>query len=292
MLRRLLLGFLAVSVLVPASAAAHSKVSFIPPFRVAGTNGYKVEIYAQDDQQYGPSVLISFWNRTTETTYQAPGVIDADGYSASFGRFGFVDVHYEEGKPRLVKDCRGRKQKEGDGRFTGTIEFHGEEHFSEADYPWFEARQVSQYESICWVVGEGGGKGARLDGLSRYATTKAFANGKRGRVRFQATAQNKLGPLIIYRSLQAFGPQKDFVWSPRLTSARVTPPAPFHGSASFHLKKEKGNFELGRWSGHLSVDFPGFRGYPLTARPTLGIIKPGGCKVSSSDRPRPPVICL
>jgi hypothetical protein len=201
-------------------------------------------MYAQIDRRYGPSVSISLWNRNSETTYVAPGRIDAHGFSASFGRFGWVDVHYEEGKPRLVKDCRGRERKDGDGRFTGTIEFHGEEHFSEADYPWFEARQVSQYESICWVAGEGGARGASLSGLSRYATTKAFANGKGGRVRFQATAQNKLGSLIIYRGLQAFGPQKDFLWSSRLTSARITPPAPLHGSASFHLKKAKGNFCL------------------------------------------------
>jgi hypothetical protein len=292
MLRRLLLGCVSVALLAPATAVAHAKVTFIPPFRIAGTNGYRVEMYAEVDRRYGPSVSISFWNRTSQTTYVAPGRINADGFSASFGHFGWVDIHYEPGKPRLVKDCRGRKRKEGDGRFTGTIEFHGEAHFSEADYPWFEARQISQYESICWVVGEGGAKGASLTGLSRYGTTHASANGKGGRVRFQATAQNKLGSLRIYRSLQAFGPQKDFVWSPRLTSARVTPPEPFHGSASFHLRKEKGNFELGRWRGDLTVDFPGFRAYPLAARPTLGIIQPGGCKVRSSHRPRPPVICL
>lgn len=265
-------------------------MNFIPPFRIQGTNGYEVEMYADAEGPNGPSVSISFWNHTSQTIYVAPGLVESDGYSASFGRFGWVDIHYEEGKPRRVKDCRGRARKEGAGHFTGTIEFHGEDHFSEAHYPLLDARQISQYESICWVVGEGGAKGASLTGLSRFATTKAFANGEGGRVRFEATAVNKLGPLMIYRNLQVFGPATDFVWSRRLTSARVTPPAPFHGSASFH--RSHAHSDLGRWRGTLTVDFPGFRRYPLAAHPTLGILDPGGCKVRASHRPGPPILCL
>jgi hypothetical protein len=279
-----------LSLLAPASAVAHPPVDFIPPFRVAGTNGYEVEAYAEPEGRNGnPTVTISIWDGNTQTTYVAPGRVEWNGYSANFGRFGSIDIHYERLPSRKIKDCRGRERNEDAGRFTGSIDFHGERHFTEVAYPWLEARQTSQYESICWVVDEDG-KGARLDGLSRWAEAKAFANGEGGRVRFDAEAVNSIGPMTIYRYLQVFGPAKDFVWSRQFTSARITPPTPFHGSASFHVKH--GSYELGRFQGDLTVDFPGFRHYPLATKPTLGILKPGGCRVRGSHRPRPPVPCL
>jgi hypothetical protein len=279
-----------LSLLAPASAVAHPPVDFIPPFRVAGTNGYEVEAYAEPEGRDGkPTVTISIWDGNTQTIYVAPGRVEWNGYSANFGRFGSIDIHYEELPQRKVKDCYGREREELAGRITGSIDFHGERHFTEVDYPWLETRPVSQYESICWVVDEGGG-GARLDGLSRWGEASAFANGRGGRVRFGATAVNSLGPMTIYRYLQVFGPAKDFVWSRHLTSARITPPTPFHGSASFHVKP--GDYELGRFQGNLTVDFPGFRGYPLTTKPTLGVIKSGGCRVRGSHRPGPPILCL
>jgi hypothetical protein len=290
MLRRFLLAVATVALLAPASALAHKRADFVPPFRVAGTNGYEVEAYTvAEDRNGDPAVTISIWNRRSQTIYVAPGRVESDGYSADFGRFGSIDVHYEELPPRKVKDCRGREREELAGRITGSIDFHGERHFTEVDYPWLDTRPVSQYDSICWVVDEGGG-GARLNGLSRWGEASAFANGRGGRVRFAATAVNSLGRMTIYRFLQVFGPAKDFVWSRQLTSARITPPAPFHGSASFHVKP--GDYELGRFQGDLTVDFPGFRGYPLTTKPTLGVIKPGGCRVRGSHRLGPPVLCF
>ncbi|HKZ12835.1 MAG TPA: hypothetical protein VJL81_03210 [Solirubrobacterales bacterium] len=263
-------------------------MKFIPPFRVAGTNGYEVEIYADPRGVDGPSVSISFWNRTSQTTYVAPGHVESDGYSASFGRFGWIDVHYERWKTRTVRGCRGRVDEER-GRFTGTVEFHGEDRFSEAHYPWLDAHQIPQGGSYCWSVDEGG-KGAELVGLSRWGEVKAFTNGETGRVRFDASAVNKLRSVTVYRYLQAFGPAEDFVRSRQFISARVTPPDPFHGSASYHLDKR--SREYGNWRGNLTVDFPGFRGYPLTTSPTLGILEPGGCRVRGSHRSGPPVLCL
>jgi hypothetical protein len=289
-LRRLLLALAAVGLLAPASAVAHSRADFIPPFRVAGTNGYEVEAYAEAEDRNGdPAVSISIWDGNSQTIYVAPGRVEWDGFSANFGRFGSIDIHYERLPSRKVKDCHGREREESAGRLTGSIDFHAERHFTEVDHPWLEARQVSQYESICWVVDEGGG-GATLHGLSRWGEAKAFANGNRGPVRFTAEAVNSIGRVTIYRFLQAFGPAKDFVRSRQLTSARITPPAPFHGSASFHVKD--GNLELGRWQGNLTVDFPGFRRYPLATKPTLGILKSGGCRVRGSNRLAPPVPCL
>jgi hypothetical protein len=108
-----------------------------------------------------------------------------------------------------------------------------------------------------------------------------------GRVRFLARAENEYGSLRIYRSNEAFGPATDFVWSRRFRSARVTPPPPFHGTASYRVSRAHEN-----WRGNLSVDFPGFRGYPLTYRPTVAFFGPGVCKVRGSHRYRPPGLCL
>jgi hypothetical protein len=162
----------------------------------------------------------------------APSRVEWNGDSANFGRFGSIDIHYERLPPRKVKDCRGLEREEDAGRFTGSIDFHGERHFTEVDYLWLEAHQIP--------AGLRPGEGLRLV------------------------------PTVDFRPHHASGP--------------------FHGSASFHVKR--GTRELGRWQGNLTVEFPGFRRYPLATRPTLGILKPGGCKVRGSQRPGSPVLCL
>lgn len=169
----------------------------------------------------------------------------------------------------------------------GTVEFHAERRFTEVSYPWLDVRSFSDPREHCWSSDEGGSHGATLEGLSRWGTTRAIANGTGGRVRFIADAENKIGPVKIYRFLQAFGPTRGFVWSRRFRSGRVTPPAPFHGTASYHA-----THEFGRWRGNLSVDFPGFPRYPLTTAPTFGILKPGGCKVRGFHRSTPRSACL
>jgi hypothetical protein len=281
---------LALGALMPAGASAHgasSRGRYIPEFRVEGTHGYKIDVYAEAERVDGPEVSISIFDRDSQTVYRVPGRVGADGFSASFGGLGWVDVHYEPGPDLTVKDCRGRPHREVGGRFTGTIEFHGERRFTEADYRWLDARPLSPYAEICRVTGEGGAKGATLEALSRYGTTKAIQNGVAGRVRFAAKAENVSGDLKIYRYIQAFGPAKDFVVGPGFHSARVTPPAPFVGWATFQASRAHA-----KWRGNLGVDFPGFPDYPLTDQPTLTFFGPGGCKVHASRRLQPPASCL
>jgi hypothetical protein len=292
MLRGVSFGLLllALAAPMPAEASAHqgrSHAPYIPEFRVEGTHGYKIDVFAIPAGEYGPEVEVSIFDRDSRTIYKAPGRIGPDGFSAGFGHLGWIDVHYAAGPERIVQDCRGRPRSEVDGRFTGTFEFHGERRFTEADYPRLDARPLSQYEEICWIAGQGGAKGATLEALSRYGTIKAIQNGVAGRVRFAAKAENVSGDLKIYRFIQAFGPAKDFLVGPDFHSARVTPPAPFVGSATFRDSRAHA-----KWRGNLSVDFPGFPDYPLADQPTLTFLGPGGCKIHATRRLQPPISCL
>lgn len=291
MLRRSLIGLAAVVLLAaaPVASAAQSRhqVKYVPELRVAGTHGYKVDIASDPEGENGPTVFVEIWNGHSETTYVAPGQVGSDGYSASFGPLGWVDLHFERERPREVKSCFGEYEEEERGRFTGTIEFHGERRFTEVDDPWLDTGPRGEPHRNCARIDEGGAHGATLEGVSRWGITRVIANGPGGRVRFDARAENEIGSVKIDRFIQAFGPAEDFIWSPQFRSARVTPPAPFHGSANYHAAHE-----FGRWRGNLSVDFPGFPRYPLAKPPRFAILKPGGCKVRGSHLSVAPIFCL
>jgi hypothetical protein len=287
-----LLGLLSVLAGV-ASAAPHAKgrhrsdAPFLPPLRVDASNGYKALVYANSEGEGGPEVTISLFDRRSQTAYSTAGEIGPDGFSASFGHLGWIDVRYEPGPNRIVKNCRGQAEEEIGGRYTGTFEFHGERHFAEIDYPELSVGPDSQYDENCFGVATGGGKGVKLEALSRYGTAQAIENRPGGPVRFTARAKDIEGKMEVFRYLEVFGPPKDFDWSPRLLSARIHPPAPFRGSGTFRASRPHR-----LWRGDLAVDFPDFPRYPLTIRPTLAFLEPGSCKVGGNHRFSPPPGCL
>jgi hypothetical protein len=295
MLRRLAIGVATVALvaLLPTGATAeeagpHPRFAFrMPAFRVAGTKGFTIDVWAEAHGDRGkPEVFVSIWKRHVQTIYAVPGVVGPDGFSASFRHYGWVDVHYAPGPLETVKDCRGKPQKTTGGRFTGTFEFHGEWQFTEADYPRLDVRPLSGYAEGCSWVSTRSRRGAVLSAYSWAGTTEAVQNRPGGKVRFLAHDEEAFGALRIYRYLEAVGPAKDFIWDPRFRSARITPPAPFHGAASFRASRRRSN-----WRGNLTVDFPGFRGFPLTLTPTAAFLEAGSCEIHASHRPQPPIIC-
>jgi hypothetical protein len=294
MLRRTTIAVAAalMAVLFPAAASAHPHArdtGGIPIFRVDGTHGFKIDIWTTlDNEHHPPEVVISIWKRNSQTTYSVPGEIGPQGFAASFRRFGWIDVHYRPGPPMTVKNCRGQSVKAPGGRFTGVFEFHGDYHFTVADYPSLNVRPLSPFADSCVGGSTGRGKGARLVGFSLAGKTEAIQNRPGGPVRFIASAGEEFGSLKIQRYIQTFGPAKDFVWSPKLRSARITPPAPFHGSASFSASRRHDN-----WRGNVTVDFPGFRGFPIIFwSPTAALLEPESCKIDAPNRPVPPIPCV
>lgn len=77
---------------------------------------------------------------------------------------------------------------------------------------------------------------------------------------FEATLKEAWDGIRIERTVSGRQPAAAFDYDPLLRTATVQPSAPFSGVASFH----RGAAPTNRWTGTLSVDFPGKANVPLT----------------------------
>jgi hypothetical protein len=80
---------------------------------------------------------------------------------------------------------------------------------------------------------------------------------------FYAATQESSGRVAIFRSARAEAKRKAVTADNALTRAKVTPPWPFHRTASYSAAPDGSK----TWSGYLSVAFPGAPDYPLTGEP-------------------------
>jgi len=76
---------------------------------------------------------------------------------------------------------------------------------------------------------------------------------------FFATHEESRGKLAIIRVAEARKPRRHIKVNEALTSARLTPPAPFHGSGRYRAAPDGS----ATWTGDLSVNFPGAPRFPL-----------------------------
>lgn len=80
---------------------------------------------------------------------------------------------------------------------------------------------------------------------------------------FYAAAEESRGRVAIFRSARAEAKRKAVKADDALTRAELTPPWPFHNSASYSAAPDGSR----TWSGFLTVAFPGAPRYPLTGEP-------------------------
>jgi hypothetical protein len=97
---------------------------------------------------------------------------------------------------------------------------------------------------------------------------------------FLASVDSRTGPLRVIRAATLFdiGPEDGAAFltpnaTEPLAEATLTPPAPFSGSATFHLE----NPHTASWTGDLAVELPGLGTVPLTG----GAIEAAMCKSST-----------
>ncbi|MGD9734850.1 MAG: hypothetical protein AB7V58_04470 [Solirubrobacterales bacterium] len=80
---------------------------------------------------------------------------------------------------------------------------------------------------------------------------------------FYAATQETRGGVAVFRSARAEAKPKAVRANDALTRAKLTPPWPFHRSASYRAAPDGSK----TWSGYLFVSFPGAQHYPLTGEP-------------------------
>jgi hypothetical protein len=277
---------LMLALLLPAAVQGEEgEGQSVTAFRLQASNGYELDAMAfgppegdeeSEKEDKGTILLVLFGGRHFIVSYAAPATVTETTIDADLGKLGKISVtRVPTGRTRTVRlGCKPGSTKQVEveiERYEGTIEFHGEEGFTEVsatsaplDYPT---------SIICSAGDAGGGSdqdlhelpGARLHAEKYFhyqyrLEFDAVQNRPGSRVSVNAEVEEHRGEMEIHRATWLQARAGVLRYDRRLRSATVKPPAPFAGHATFHDAARRRN----RWTGNLTVDFPGNADVPVT----------------------------
>jgi hypothetical protein len=274
-------------------------------FTLQGTNGYRITVSADAEPRTDPEVKLSAVGPAGNVEYTVPGKVTGATIRAKFGDLGRVSVRFHpSGRERDVAVPK-RCQKDRPavvtsrlGRFVGTIKFRGEGGFTQVgarsaqggtgdpltntpqklrcEFHISEAERQRELESV--ALDASPGTGITFGAARLFAELPSLSDShgplppKGDRYLFLALASEKVGPMSVLRSAGAIGESTNFLFDPALTSATVSPPAPFTGSGDF-LRGPDGSVS---WTGSLAVPLPGLGTVGLTGgKATLETVASG-----------------
>jgi hypothetical protein len=202
----------------------------------------------------------------TPAAFHPPSAVRAD-----LGPLGRIDLQFAPSGVVKQEHSACDKTRVGfeAGSYQGTFEFHGEEGYAEATETSVPALIRPLLNLTCggYLSGESGGPGlpgAKLGLLSKRGDRTVHLQANKNRpgaaTVYAATIKERSGQVQIQRSVAGKAPAASFVFSSGLRLATFEPPAPFDGRAVFRRNASPAN----RWTGDLTVDFPGKSGVSLT----------------------------
>ena len=259
-------------VAVPAAGAkghsfdAADFPGYVASFRLDGSNGYSIDVNAYSEPARGEGrIIFSATRKGAAALYVAPVRMTATTISADLGSLGKVDLHLNpSGEKRTIhiKCGRGDTFTYEPGVYEGVLRFDGEE-----GYTRVSETQVPLRPQLASFCGSGSGygeaisndePGARLRGLSfahgRLLSFQVNKNGPRARGFFTASLKERHDGIYIRRAVGGPVPANAFRWAPDLSTATLSPPVPFAGSATLTRNR---NSISPLWRGGLTLDFPG-----------------------------------
>lgn len=232
---------------------------------IAGSNGYRISVEGR-----GRTVSLSALRVRAEssvgTVYAVDGKVSQSGLKARFGKFGRVAVKFKPSgrvkRERPPRGCTGKAAIARLGEFVGTIRFVGERLYTRVDSRRARGSVTTSPAWHCKKEPAQDGTapaGGHLPELNAWAGSLSF-NASRFRIfgglegnLFLASVTDRLGGIRIGRLASAVGDPESFVADEALTTATVSPPAPFHGTATFQRNPDGTTSLLGS----LSASFPG-----------------------------------
>jgi hypothetical protein len=242
-------------------------------FRLKASNGYEVFVLAASRAGYRKGEARIFVSRRDRAVfYDAPATVTDTRIAVDLGAVGRIDVEFEpSGSTGVARsscepDYRVAYEK---GSYVGTVDFRGEEGYSEVTATRVPISIQPFVEVGCFTIGEGetfgdGIEGARLRVLTRLPrgrlSLQANQNRPGARVRLRTSIEEQRGAIRVFRVIGAVYPADALQFDPKLRSAVLRPPAPFSGSGIFRRGAKQAN----RWTGSLTVDFPGRSNVSLT----------------------------
>ncbi len=257
-------------------------------FQLPATHGYTVSVMAgQSPKSTTGTVLLFVRSPHAEVIYGARASLSETSIDADLGSVGGVHVDFvPSGGTRSERPpCGGRPITFNSGSYVGTIDFMGEEAYSEAHALSARGELKTALGILCLLGGpksEGSGghsPGARLTVRSRRAPQfefEAMKNSPTRPARFMASISERRGPLRISRTVRTSAGTGAFDFDVPGGFAHISPPAPFSGEATYLRAPSK----PATWHGDLRVDFPGRSDVSLTGAGVLAgmqraVLNPG-----------------
>ena len=261
-----------------AGATAGQKRALIPlGFELRSSNRYTIEVNVLRPVigAPGPSayaqILVS--GKTGSVSYLAPASATEDSFEADLGALGRIAVSFHAtGGARNESSVCNRHQSVpvANGYYEGTIEFHGEEGYTEVEASRAKDSASLLLNIVCPAEGESGSgpglPGAELRVRSSRTSSTPFLtvveNDPWAPVQLEVDAGEQRGEIAIERVIHMTAPRTAFDYDSNLRTATLQPPSPFSGTARF---RRTGRHKA-RWSGNLAVNLPGQSGVRLTGK--------------------------
>jgi hypothetical protein len=278
---------------LPAGAAAKPDPEVHPgtfdlEVRLPERDGYLINLTASDHRQ----IHLTVERGSASVRYRVAGRASSRRVKANFGPLGRVDIRMDlEPRPlslieRLLKvrgeRCRGKKPTKLAGQFQGTVEFQGETDVVGVSARRGHALVERTFRTVCKprVSKPSKGKEKAQPDIQVEASLLAASAHTGGRTTsFRAidlgidselffglvsgAVHERLGRVRIMRSAFELTEGSALKFAParrNTVSAKVKPPEPFTGSATY----SKATGSPAAWTGDLAVRLPGTGNVPLS----------------------------
>jgi hypothetical protein len=281
MLRRFISSLLAAvalaALLAPAASADETLGKGLEgSFTLKGTHGFEVKalIASYGEGDMGQLVLF-VGKKNQQAIYIAKGTVTKESVDFDLGALGEVKaaVQTTGKKETLTSKCEGgEKQTIEAAEYVGTIAFHGEEGFTDAEATRAPLSLAPLTELVCGGLsteGHEGGDGVLGAGLAIKRkggpSLKLAQNRPGARVFYSANMKEEEGTVTVERSVGGYLASGALTFAPSLRTAHFTGAGPFSGSAAYIGKSLPSVSRPGKgpWRGNLTVDFPGHTDVPI-----------------------------
>ncbi len=241
-------------------------------------NGYRFSVSAvAAERKRDPSIYIRVSKgRRYEVQYLARGLSTSDGrVKARLPGVGRIAVRFNElsiSREAIADNCKGRADVIRHGWFEGRIELHGEHGYTRVYGRRARGSIRQSFRHVCdqrefGHEGSGAGRSFHLESLYAgsegqrrldFSVSRFDPGAKFGEpsVFFSASSSTQRHGFSVVSSVSVEGKPTMFLTPDPagvLEDASISPPAPFHGSATFHLNSPTS----ADWEGTLGVELPG-----------------------------------
>ncbi len=257
-------------VVAPVAPAKSEPRGFEGAFELSGTHGYTLRGFVTDTFKSG-QLMLFVDKRGAGVTYAVHGKVTEDHVHFDLGRLGEVDFAVIPTHPETVSSGCGKALPVEGKEYVGTLDFHGEEGFTEAEATALPLSSKLLLEVICGGVSSSTLGGHGVVGVQLNVTRKGGPslqlnqNHHGARVFYEANVSEKEGGVRVKRAVVGRLAGGALTYSPSLGAASFSAAAPFSGSANYIGKRPPLEFRPGKgsWGGNLKVDFPGKAAVPL-----------------------------